>query len=185
MTDRRFDSEDCLLALARLALMASVDNVPVSLFLASTRTGMLPIRMWGTMESMLDVRIAAVSGTLILCAFMPMRVTERLTGLTRRCGADGTTRMRLTAEARNPRALVKRRRLALRDRPLHLPPNCSTPPAPSDASPTTLPQPDECERRRLRPAGLRRRPTAGLAAIASAALSLRVRPQKALPLSSA
>ena len=46
--------------------MASVDNVPVSLFLSSARTDMLPIRMWGMMESTLDVRVAAVSGTLIL-----------------------------------------------------------------------------------------------------------------------
>ena len=51
---------------AFLAFMASVDNVPVSLFLSSARTDMLPIRMWGMMESTLDVRVAAVSGTLIL-----------------------------------------------------------------------------------------------------------------------
>jgi putative spermidine/putrescine transport system permease protein len=69
---------------AFLAFMASVDNVPVSLFLSSARTDMLPIRMWGMMESTLDVRVAAVSGTLILVAFTLMLVMERLTGLTRR-----------------------------------------------------------------------------------------------------
>jgi putative spermidine/putrescine transport system permease protein len=69
---------------AFLAFMASVDNVPVSLFLSSARTDMLPIRMWGMMESTLDVRVAAVSGTLILVAFLLMLVMERLTGLTRR-----------------------------------------------------------------------------------------------------
>jgi putative spermidine/putrescine transport system permease protein len=67
-----------------LAFMASVDNVPVSLFLSSARTDMLPIRMWGMMESTLDVRVAAVSGTLILVAFVLMLLMERLTGLTRR-----------------------------------------------------------------------------------------------------
>jgi putative spermidine/putrescine transport system permease protein len=45
---------------------------------------MLPIRMWGMMESTLDVRVAAVSGTLIVVAFVLMLVMERLTGLTRR-----------------------------------------------------------------------------------------------------
>ena len=55
---------------AFLAFMASVDNVPVSLFLSSARTDMLPIRMWGMMESTLDVRVAAVSGTLIMVAFV-------------------------------------------------------------------------------------------------------------------
>jgi len=67
-----------------LAFMASVDNVPVSLFLSSARTDMLPIRMWGMMESTLDVRVAAVSGMLIFVAFLLMLVMERLTGLTRR-----------------------------------------------------------------------------------------------------
>ena len=45
--------------------MASIDNVPVSLFLSNARTDTLPIRMWGMMESTLDVRVAAVSGVLI------------------------------------------------------------------------------------------------------------------------
>lgn len=69
---------------AFLAFMASVDNVPVSLFLSSARTDMLPIRMWGMMESTLDVRVAAVSGLLILTVFVLMLVMERFTGLTRR-----------------------------------------------------------------------------------------------------
>lgn len=69
---------------AFLAFMASVDNVPVSLFLSTARTDMLPIRMWGMMESTLDVRVAAVSGTLIVVAFVLMLVMERSVGLTRR-----------------------------------------------------------------------------------------------------
>jgi putative spermidine/putrescine transport system permease protein len=45
---------------------------------------MLPIRMWGMMESTLDVRVVAVSGMLIAAAFVLMLVMERAVGLTRR-----------------------------------------------------------------------------------------------------
>ena len=66
------------------AFMASIDNVPVSLFLSTARTDMLPIRMWGMMESTLDPRIAAVSGVLITVAFLLMLIMEWTVGLTRR-----------------------------------------------------------------------------------------------------
>ncbi len=69
---------------AFLAFIASIDNVPVSLFLSNARTSMLPIRMWGMMESTLDVRIAAVSGVLIGVILVLMLVMDRLVGLTRR-----------------------------------------------------------------------------------------------------
>lgn len=69
---------------AILAFIASLDNVPVSLFLSTARTDMLPIRMWGMMESTLDVRVAAVSGVLIAVVLVLMLVMERLVGLTRR-----------------------------------------------------------------------------------------------------
>jgi putative spermidine/putrescine transport system permease protein len=68
---------------AFLAFVASLDNVPVSLFLAGPRSDMLPIRMWGMMESALDVRVAAVSGVLIATVLVLMLVMERLVGLTR------------------------------------------------------------------------------------------------------
>lgn len=67
-----------------LAFVASLDNVPVSLFLTGPRSDMLPIRMWGMMESTLDVRVAAVSGVLIASVLVLMLVLERLVGLTRR-----------------------------------------------------------------------------------------------------
>ncbi|MEI2415173.1 ABC transporter permease subunit [Orrella sp. JC864] len=67
-----------------MAFMASIDNVPISLFLSSPRSDMLPIRMWGMMESTLDVRVAAVSGVLIVGVLLLMLLMERLTGLTRR-----------------------------------------------------------------------------------------------------
>lgn len=73
-----------IMAGAFLAFMASIDNVPVSLFLSTARTDMLPIRMWGMMESTLDPRIAAVSGVLITVAFLLMLVMEWTVGLTRR-----------------------------------------------------------------------------------------------------
>ena len=69
---------------AFIAFIASLDNVPVSLFLSSARTDMLPIRMWGMMESTLDVRVAAVSGVLIFAVFALMIVMDRLVGLTKR-----------------------------------------------------------------------------------------------------
>lgn len=64
--------------------MASIDNVPVSLFLSSAKTDMLPIRMWGMAESTLDVRDAAVSGVLIAAAFALMLLMEWTVELTRR-----------------------------------------------------------------------------------------------------
>jgi putative spermidine/putrescine transport system permease protein len=73
-----------ILAGAFLAFMASIDNVPVSLFLSTARTDMLPIRMWGMMESTLDPRIAAVSGVLIAASFLLMLIMEWAVGLTRR-----------------------------------------------------------------------------------------------------
>jgi putative spermidine/putrescine transport system permease protein len=69
---------------AFLSFIASVDNVPVSLFLSNARTDMLPIRMWGMMESTLDVRVAAASGVLITCAIVLMVTMERLVGLSKR-----------------------------------------------------------------------------------------------------
>ncbi|MEM6383136.1 MAG: ABC transporter permease [Pseudomonadota bacterium] len=72
---------------AFLAFVASMDNVPVSLFLSSARTNMLPIRMWGMMETTLDVRVAAISGALIVIVLVLMIIMDRLTGLTRRMSA--------------------------------------------------------------------------------------------------
>lgn len=71
---------------AFLAFVASMDNVPVSLFLTNARTNMLPIRMWGMMESQLDVRVAAMSGALIVIVLTLMIAMDRLAGLTRRIG---------------------------------------------------------------------------------------------------
>ena len=69
---------------AFLAFMASIDNVPVSLFLSGPRSDMLPIRLWGMMESTLDVRVAAVSGVFIATVICLMLLMERVVGLTKR-----------------------------------------------------------------------------------------------------
>ena len=69
---------------AFLAFIASMDNVPVSLFLSGPRSDMLPIRLWGMMDSTLDVRVAAVSGVLIGATLLLMLIMERLVGLSRR-----------------------------------------------------------------------------------------------------
>ncbi len=69
---------------AFLAFIASLDNVPVSMFLSSAELSLLPIRMWGMIEATLDVRVAAVSGFLIAFIFVIMLVMERAIGITRR-----------------------------------------------------------------------------------------------------
>ena len=69
---------------AFLAFVSSLDNVPVSLFLTSANTDMLPIRLWGMMETALDVRLAAASGVLVAAAFVLLLVMERAVGLAKR-----------------------------------------------------------------------------------------------------
>lgn len=69
---------------AFLAFVSSLDNVPVSLFLSSAGNDMLPIRLWGMMESSLDVRVAAASGVLVAVAFVLLVVMDRAVGLVRR-----------------------------------------------------------------------------------------------------
>jgi putative spermidine/putrescine transport system permease protein len=69
---------------AFLIFMASKDNVAVSLFLSDARTNMLPIRMWQMLEGALDVRVAAVSGILILATLVLMLAMERLVRISER-----------------------------------------------------------------------------------------------------
>ena len=73
-----------ILAGAFLAFMSSFDNIPVSLFLRNASTEMLPIRMWQDLESLLDVRIAAVSGVLVFTTLVLMIIMERIVGLSKR-----------------------------------------------------------------------------------------------------
>lgn len=73
-----------VLAGAFLAFIASLDNIPVSLFLGSARTDMLPVRMWGMMETSLDVRVAAASGLLVGLSLLLLLLMDRSVGLTQR-----------------------------------------------------------------------------------------------------
>lgn len=61
-----------------LAFMASFDNIPVSLFLTDARTEMLPIRMWGMLETRLDVRVAAISGLVSMATLVLLVIVDRL-----------------------------------------------------------------------------------------------------------
>ncbi len=63
---------------AFLAFMASFDNIPVSLFLTDARTEMLPIRMWGMLETRLDVRVAAISGLVSITTLVLLVIVDRL-----------------------------------------------------------------------------------------------------------
>ena len=71
---------------AFLAFVFSFDNVPVSLFLSTPTTDMLPIRLWGMMEVALDVRVAAASGLLIVATMLLLLAAERLFGFSRYVG---------------------------------------------------------------------------------------------------
>lgn len=68
---------------AFIGFMASFDNVPVSLFLSDARTEVLPMRMWGMLQTNLDVRTAAVSGLITITALTLLMVMDRLFGLDR------------------------------------------------------------------------------------------------------
>lgn len=71
---------------AFLAFMSSFDNIPVSLFLRSASTDMLPIRMWQDLESLLDVRIAAASSVIILFSITAFVVMQRFASLSKHLG---------------------------------------------------------------------------------------------------
>ena len=63
---------------AFLAFMASFDNIAVSLFLTDARTEMLPIRMWGMLETRLDARVAAISGLVSIATLVLLVIVDRL-----------------------------------------------------------------------------------------------------------
>jgi putative spermidine/putrescine transport system permease protein len=55
--------------------------VPVSLFLSDARTEVLPIKLWQILEADLDVRVAAVSGVIVIVTLAGLILAERLSGL--------------------------------------------------------------------------------------------------------
>ena len=66
-----------------VAFLSSFDNVPVSLFLADARTEVLPIKLWAILEGSLDVRVAAVSGVIVIATLAGLVLAERVGGLNR------------------------------------------------------------------------------------------------------
>jgi putative spermidine/putrescine transport system permease protein len=72
-----------IVAGAFVAFLSSFDNVPISLFLADARTEVLPIKLWAILEGSLDVRVAAVSGVIVIITLLGLIVAERLGGLNR------------------------------------------------------------------------------------------------------
>jgi putative spermidine/putrescine transport system permease protein len=70
-----------VIASAAVAFLSSFDNVPVSLFLADARTEVLPIKLWAILEGSLDVRVAAVSGVIVVVTLVGLVLAEHLAGL--------------------------------------------------------------------------------------------------------
>lgn len=66
-----------------IAFMFSFDNVPVSMFLSDARSEVLPIRLLHLIESLLDVRAAAVASVLIVFTVVFSLLMERLLGVSR------------------------------------------------------------------------------------------------------
>ncbi len=66
-----------------VAFLSSFDNVPISLFLADARTEVLPIKLWAILEGSLDVRVAAVSGLVVITTLIGLVIAERFGGLNR------------------------------------------------------------------------------------------------------
>jgi putative spermidine/putrescine transport system permease protein len=64
-----------------VAFLSSFDHVPVSLFLSDARTEVLPIKLWQILEADLDVRVAAVSGVIVIVTLAGLILAERLSGL--------------------------------------------------------------------------------------------------------
>ena len=75
---------------AFIAFMSSFDNVPVSLFLADARTEVLPIKLWAILEGSLDVRVAAVSGVIVVLTLIGLVCAETLGGLSRSFGKSSS-----------------------------------------------------------------------------------------------
>lgn len=63
---------------AFLVFMQSLDNISVSLFLADPAASMLPLRMFQMLQEWLDVRVAAISGVLILTTTLLVLLAHRL-----------------------------------------------------------------------------------------------------------
>ncbi len=75
-----------IIASCFVAFLSSFDNVPVSLFLADARTEVLPIKLWAILEGSLDVRVAAVSGVIVIVTLIGLIAAEAFGGVARQIG---------------------------------------------------------------------------------------------------
>lgn len=76
-----------IIASSFVAFLSSFDNVPVSLFLADARTEVLPIKLWAILEGSLDVRVAAVSGVIVILTLIGLICAEALGSVSRQVGS--------------------------------------------------------------------------------------------------
>lgn len=72
-----------IVAGAALAFIASFDNLTVSLFMASARFEVLPVRLWALIENDIDIRAAAIATVLIAATVGLVLLVERLAGFSR------------------------------------------------------------------------------------------------------
>jgi putative spermidine/putrescine transport system permease protein len=66
---------------AFITFLSSFDNLTVSLFLSDARNQVLPIQMWSMIENNLDIRVAAIAGTVVILTGVLMVLMERTSGL--------------------------------------------------------------------------------------------------------
>jgi putative spermidine/putrescine transport system permease protein len=68
------------------AFMVSLDNFPISMWLADARAVPLPVLLFNNMASMFDPSIAAMASLMILIGLTAVMLLERLVGLRRAMG---------------------------------------------------------------------------------------------------
>ena len=71
---------------ALFALMVSLDNFPISMWLADARAVPLPILLFNDMSSLFDPSIAAMASLMILVGAAAVIALERMVGLRRSMG---------------------------------------------------------------------------------------------------
>jgi putative spermidine/putrescine transport system permease protein len=71
---------------ALFAFMVSLDNFPISMWLANAENNPLPMLIFQRMNSMFDPSVAAMASLMILVGAAAVLILERLVGLRRAMG---------------------------------------------------------------------------------------------------
>jgi len=66
-----------------LAILTSIDNLPISYFFGSARTNTLPVVMLSFLQNQFDPSIAAVSSIQLVIAVVALGLVQKLTGRSR------------------------------------------------------------------------------------------------------